>query len=465
MKKTARRPRRLKAQVPPLVARDDAAGVDLGATLVTAALPPSRSGPTVRTFATFTPDLQALVAWFQENGIRTVAMEATSVYWIPLYSMLEAAGIEVCLVNARHLKNVPGRKTDVADAQWLQQLHAVGLLHASFHPPAAIRTLRTLWRQRDSLVREAARQVQLMHKALDQMNLHVHHVLSDLMGESGSRMVTAILAGERDARALARLRDHRVKASEATLIKALTGDYRAEYLFCLQQAHDSYTHFRTQIAACDGQLETALAKLETVTDTPVPAPARVTQGKKDKTARKDSHQPKFDVRTQLYRVCGVDLTAVPGINLGVATTIVAEVGPKFTGFKTSKHFCSWLRVAPDPRVSGGQTIGGKVPRGSPRAARAFRLAAHSLHSSLSPLGDLFRRFRAKLGAAAAITAVAHKLARIVYHLLTTRTPYDESKVVAASAHYHLRQAASLRKRARALGYQIIPLQPTIEVVP
>ena len=465
MKKLLRRPRRLKAQVPPLVARDDAAGVDLGAMLVTAALPPSRPGLTVRTFATFTPDLQALVAWFQANGIRTVAMEATSVYWIPLYTMLEDAGIEICLVNARHLKNVPGRKTDVADAQWLQQLHAVGLLHASFHPPVAIRVVRTLWRQRDALVREAARQVQLMHKALDQMNLHVHHVLSDLMGESGSRMVTAILAGERDAATLARLRDHRVKASEATLIKALTGDYRTEHLFCLQQAHDSFGHFQTQIAACDRQIETELARLQTVTAAPLPVAARVTGGKKDKTTRKDSNQPKFDLRAQLYRICGVDLTAVPGINLGVATTVVAEVGVTFTAFKTSKHFCSWLRVAPDPRVSGGHLIGGKVPRGSPRAARAFRLAAHSLHSSHSPLGDIFRRFRAKLGAAAAITALAHKLARIVYHLLTTRQPYDESKVLAVTENYRLRQEASLRTRARSLGYQIIPLQPTIEAVP
>jgi hypothetical protein len=304
-----------------------------------------------------------------------------------------------------------------------------------------------------------------MHKALDQMNLHVHHVLSDLMGESGSRMVTAILAGERDAATLARLRDHRVKASEATLIKALTGDYRTEHLFCLQQAHDSFGHFQTQIAACDRQIETELARLQTVTAAPLPAAARVTDGKKDKTTRKDSHQPKFDLRAQLYRICGVDLTAVPGINLGVATTVVAEVGVKFTAFKTSKHFCSWLRVAPDPRVSGGQIIGGKVPRGSPRAARAFRLAAHSLHSSHSPLGDIFRRFRAKLGAAAAITALAHKLARIVYHLLTTRQAYEESKVLAATENYRVRQEASLRKRAHSLGYQIIPLQPTIEVVP
>jgi transposase len=465
MKKNVRRMRRHKAQVPPLTPRDDAAGVDLGATLVTAALPPSRAGVTVRTFSTFTPDLQALVIWFQENGIRTVAMEATSVYWIPLYTMLEDAGIEICLVNARHLKNVPGRKTDVADAQWLQQLHAVGLLHASFHPPVAIRALRTLWRQREGLVREAARQVQLMHKALDQMNLHVHHVLSDLMGESGARMVTAILGGERDAAVLARMRDYRVKSTEATLIKALTGDYRAEHIFGLQQAHESYQHFQSQIGACDRQLDHALGQLDAATPAAPPALARVTNGKKDKTTRKDSNQPVFDVRTHLFRICGVDLTDVPGINVGVATAIVTEVGPKLTGFKTSKHFCSWLRVAPDPRISGGQIIGGKVPRGSPRAARAFRLAAHSLHSSHSALGEIFRRFRAKLGAPAAITAVAHKLARIVYHLLTTRQPYDEAKLVVTTENYRLRQEASLRKRARALGFQITPIQSTITAVP
>jgi transposase len=341
----------------------------------------------------------------------------------------------------------------------------VGLLHASFHPPVAIRVVRTLWRQRDSLVREAARQVQLMHKALEQMNLHVHHVLRDLMGESGSRMITAILAGERDAATLAKLRDHRVKATEATLIKALTGDYRAEYLFCLQQAHESFGHFQNQITACDRHLETALTQLDAVTEAPPPAPAAVTKGKKDKTARKGTNQPAFDVRTHLYRICGVDLTAIPGVNVGAATTMVAEIGPQLTRFKTSKHFCSWLRVAPDPRVSGGRMIGGKVPRGSPRVARAFRLAAHSLHSSHSPLGDVFRRFRAKLGAAAAITALAHKLARIVYHLLTTREPYDAAKVVATTENYRVRQEASLRKRARSLGYQIIPLQPSIDVVP
>jgi transposase len=465
MKKTVRRSRRLKAQVPPLVVRDDAAGVDVGATLITGALPPSRSGATVRTFATFTPDLQALVAWFKANKIRTVAMESTSVYWIPLYTMLEEAGIEVCLVNARHLKNVPGRKTDVTDAQWLQQLHAVGLLNASFQPPVALRAVRTLWRQRDALVREAARQMQLMHKALDQMNLHVHHVLSDLLGESGTRMVEAILKGERDAKVLARLRDHRVKASEATLIKALTGDYRAEHLFCLQQAYATYQHFHQQIAECDRHVEAALAQLEGATEAAPPPPARVTNGKKDKTARRDGNQPGFDLRTHLYRICGVDLTAVPGINVGVAALIVTEVGPRLAGFPTNKRFCSWLRVAPDPRVSGGQPIGGKVPRGSPRAARAFRLAAHSLHSSHSPLGQVFRRFRARLGAPAAITALAHKLARIVYHMLTTRQPYDETKVATATENYRLRQEASLRKRARTLGFQVIPIEPSINAVP
>lgn len=465
MKKTVRRSRRLKAQTAPLAVRDDAAGIDVGATLVTAAVPPTRSGATVRTFATFTPDLQALVAWLVQHGVRTVAMESTSVYWIPLYTMLEDAGIAVCLVNARHLKNVPGRKTDVSDAQWLQQLHAVGLLSASFQPPVAIRAVRALWRQREALVREAARQVQLMHKALDQMNLHVHHVLSDLMGETGSRIVSAILKGERDPTALARLRDHRVKATEATLVKALTGDYRDEHLFCLEQSHQTYTHFHTQIEACDRAISKALAKLDPVTEGAPPPPARVTNGKKDKTARHDRNQPAFDVRTQLYRICGVDLTAVPGINVGVAATLLSELGPKFTAFPTSKRFCSWLRVAPDPRISGGQPIGGKVPRGSPRAARAFRLAAHSLHSSHSALGDVFRRFRAKLGAAAAITALAHKLARIVYHMLTTREPYNEAKVLAATDNYRLRQEASLRKRARSMGFQIIPIQTTTEAVP
>ena len=428
----------------------NAAGVDVGANEIYIAIPPDRDSQPVRRFRTFTADLKAAAEWLKQCRIESVAMESTGVYWIPFFQILEAAGFKVFLVNARHVKNVPGRKSDVADCQWLQYLHAVGLLRASFRPEQAVCAVRSVVRHRESLLQIATIHVQHMQKALDQMNLQLHHAISDITGTTGVAIIEAILKGERDPMVLARMRDPRVKASAETIAAALVGDYRREHLFALQQSLAAYRQCHDLIAACDREIEQYLAAFDSRVDTseaPIAKP-------------KDRHKPRrnqmnFDLRGHLYRIYGVDLTAVPGIDALTAHVLFAEIGPDLTRFASASAFVSWLGLCPDNRISGGKLLSVKTRPVKSRAAMALRMAAQSLHRSQSYLGSYYRRMRTRLGAPKAITAAAHKLARVVYHLLTTGQPYEESVFARCEAVHQRRMEARLRRQARELGFALV----------
>jgi transposase len=430
-----------------------AAGIDIGAREIYVAVPPDRDPQPVRCFPTFTQDLHRLADWLQSCGISTVAMESTSVYWIPLYQILEARGLQVCLVNARYFQNVPGRRTDVSDCQWLQYLHAVGLLRASFRPKAQVCVLRSLVRHREHLIQTASSHVLHMQKALDQMNLQIHHVLSDITGLSGLAIVDAILAGERDPRRLAQLRHARVRASETTVIKALVGDYREEHLFTLRQSLAAYRYYQQLIAECDRAIEKQLLAFETKLEATAQPPRPV----KSLSRHRRGYEPSFDLRAYLYRIFGVDLTTVPGLSVLTVHTLLSEIGPDLGSFRSASAFCSWLGLCPDNEKSGGKVLSARTRKVSSRAALALRLAANSLHRSQSYLGNYFRRMRAKLGAPKAITAAAHKLARIIYHLLTTRQPYRETIYYEYQQRSRLRATARLKAQAASLGFQLLPL--------
>ncbi len=447
-KRNRRKPAR---QVAPTKIRNDAAGIDIGATEVYVAVAPDRDPEPVRCFSTFTVDLERLAAWLKECGVKTAAMESTGVYWIPLFDILEKHGFEVCLVNARHVKNVPGRKSDVLDCQWLQYLHAVGLLRASFRPASDICALRVLLRHRQNLVRYAAAHVQHMQKALDQMNLQLHHVLADISGRSGLRILDSILAGERDPVVLAKLRDPRVRSSEATIAKALTGNYRDEHLFTLQQALETYRYYQRLIEACDQQIEARFADMPAKVDLeeqPL-APAR---------HNRRGNQAHFDLRSHCYRVLGTDLTAVPGLQALSAQAVVAEVGTDFSKFPSAAAFSSWAALCPHNDVTGGKVIRRGTRKVNNRLAVALRIASQSLVRDQSYLGDYHRRMRARLGPPAATTATAHKLARIIYHLVTTGEAYDETVFAREQQRQHKRNENRLRSRARSYGFELVPIQ-------
>jgi len=438
------------------VMRPDAAGIDIGATEIFVAVPADRAPENVRSFPTFTQDLYSLADWLTSCRIRTVAMESTGVYWIPLFQILEARGFEVCLVNARHVKNVPGRRTDVSDCQWLQFLHSVGLLRASYRPDQEVCAIRSLLRHRESLVQMAATHVNHMQKALDQMNLQLHHVISDITGLTGLAIVDAILAGERDPETLARLRHERIKASEEVIARSLVGDYRPEHLFTLRQSVVAYRSYQKLIDDCDAEIRRCLDEFKPPPDEPA------SSGDGDATRKSRSNDGVL--RSELKRVFGVDLTRIPGIRTGIAQTLFGEIGPDLTKFRSASAFASWMGLCPDNDISGGKVLWTGTRKVNCRAATALRMAAQSLHHSKSGLGDFYRRMRAKLGAPKAITAAAHKLARIIFHLVTTRQEFDDSRFAADQLQYQKRLEAKLRAKAKALGFQLIPVQPS-EVLP
>jgi len=428
-----------------------AAAADIGAREIYVAVPVERAETPVRRFGTFTEELQQLVTWLSELKITTVALEATSVYWIPLAELLEDAKIEVCLVNPRHVQNVSGRKSDVMDCQWLQYLHSVGLLRAAFRPAAAVRGVRALWRHREALVRQCGWYIQHMHKALDQMNVQVHHVLTDITGVTGTAIVEAILAGQRDPQVLAAFRDKRVKATEQTLVAALTGDYRREHVFCLRQAYAAFKFTNRQIAEVDQQLGEELAALD-----PTPAgEAPPVIAARSKNVMK--HPPAYPVQARLAGLCGVDLTSIPAVQVLTAQTIWAELGSDLSAFPTAKHFCSWLSLCPDNRTSAGKCLSTKTRASANRVAHALRMAAQSCHKANHEFGEYYRRMRARLGAAEGLVATAHKIARVLYAVMTTRRPYDASVHEHALAQKRTKRVAHLHSAAKKLGFQLVPL--------
>ena len=459
-----KKPTRVTAQGLPVI-NPDTAGIDIGTTSLYVAVPIDRDPRPVRTFVTFTDSLRELARWLKQCGIKSVAMEATGVYWIPVYQILAAAGFEVCLVNPRHVKHVRGRKTDVSDCQWLQHLHAVGLLQASFRPADDICALRTLYRHREHLVRHAGRQIQLMQKALDQMNLHLHHVLSDLAGVSGLRIVDALLEGERDPVALAKLRDPRCQTDEETIVAALTGDWRPEHIFTLKQARETFTHYHTLLPACDAEIETWMKE-----HAPPAPPAPTTPPAGGKRARprrvRKVHRnvpvlPTLDLQRELHQRFGVDLTAVPALGLTTVCALYAELGPGFTkDFARHEQFCSWIAVCPDPRKTGGKVIRSQTRDIQHRVAHVLRQAAQTVCRSDNHLGRFYRRMRAKLGGPQAITATAHKLARILYTMVKKQQEYDETIFQRSEKEDNERHLASVRRQAKSMGFTLQPIQVT-----
>jgi len=434
------------------VMHPDAAGIDIGATEIFVAVPQNRDAESVRSFPTFTQDLYRAADWLKQCNIKTVAMESTGVYWIPLFQILEDRGFEVYLVNARHLKNVPGRKTDVSDCQWLQYLHSVGLLRASYRPQQEVCAIRSLIRHRESMVHMAVTHVNHMQKAMDQMNLRLHHVISDITGKTGLAIIDAILAGERNPYVLAQLRNERIKASEEVIAKSLTGDYRSEHLFALRQSLVAYRSCRKLIDDCEIEISRSLEQF-----TPPNNPNDGESNLQSKDSSPLSGNNASDLSNELKRCFGVDLTKIPSIKELTAQTLFGEVGPDLTKFRSASAFASWLTVCPNNKVSGGKVLSTKTRRSQSRVATALRMAAMTLTHSQSALGDFYRRMRARLGAPKAITATAHKLARIIYHLVTTGEEYDESRFVADQVRYRNRQETALRVKAKALGFQLSPL--------
>ena len=429
-----------------------AAGIDVGAREIYVAVPPAAGPQPVRAFPTFTADLLALRDWLKTCGITTVAMESTGVYWIPLYQILDAAGIEVCLVNARHCQNLPGRKSDVQDCQWLQYLHAVGLLRGSFRPPEMVCAVRSLLRHRANLVRGAARCVHHLHKVLTQMNVQLHHVISDLTGVTGQAILTALLAGERDPVTLARLANPRIQASAETLARSLRGDWRGEHLFVLAQAHATWEHHQTHLTAVDQEIARLLAAFDARVDLKEkPLPPRQTSHRKPQR-----NEPQFPARTELYRTLGVDLTQVPGLETGTALVILGELGRDFAEkFPTAKHFASWLGLCPDNRITGGQVKSAHTRPVKNRVADALRRAAQCLWNAKNYFGDLYRRWKARLGTPEAITAMAHKLARILWHLCKYKEAFNPEVFREAEEKQARKRRQRLENQATALGLKLV----------
>jgi len=427
------------------ITRPDAAGIDLGALLHFAAVPGDRDPQPVQSFGTQTADLHKLADWLVACRITTVAMEATGVYWVPLYQILEDRGLEVCLVNARHAKNVPGRKTDVLDCEWLQYLHAVGLLRASFRPPAAICAVRALVRHQESLVQSGSEHLLRVQKALDQMNVQLHHAVSDITGQTGLAILDAILQGQRDPQALARLRDPRCKKSQAEIAAALHGDWRPEQLFALRQSLAAWRYHQTLIAECAAELKQHLEALAPQTTEAPPPKAKPNQ-------RCDE-----SLRGVLFQKFGVDLTAVDGMNTQTALVLLSEAGNEVSKFPTAEQFASWLCLCPNNRKSGGRHLSVATRTGSNRLATALRLAARSLHRSDTALGEWYRRLKGKLGSGGAITATAHKLARILWAMIKHRAPFDPTRFGNPELRRHRKENA-LRRAAKELGYVLQPIQ-------
>ena len=446
MAKTKKRKhRKLERSLP--VMRPHAGGIDIGATEIFVAVPADRDPESVRSFPSFTEDLHALADWLQQCRVDTVAMESTGVYWIPLFQILEARGIEVHLVNAQHVHHVPGRKSDVLDCQWLQYLHSVGLLRTSFRPEHAVCEIRSLMRHRENLVQMACVHVQHMHKALDQMNLQIHHVISDITGVTGLAILDAIVAGITNPKELAKLRDYRIKASLNIVTKSLVGDYRAEHIFTLKQSLTAYRHYQQLIAECDHEVQQRVEAFQPKDDGPTAAA--------DSSSATTSAAPTFDLHSHLERIFGVDLTSIPGFDVLRIQTIFSELGADLSKFPTDDSFSSWLNVSPKDGTSAGRRIRGPKVKTKNRVTQAFRMAAQSLHNNKSYLGDYYRSQRARHGALKAIKNAAHKLARIFYHLVQTRQPYDETVFAKLEARNQQRRLHKLQTIAKQMGYSLV----------
>jgi len=432
------------------VCHPHAAGVDIGEAEHWGAVPPGRDPQPVRRFGTFTADLDALADWLIDCGVTTVAMESTGGYWIPLFALLEARGVQVLLIDPRQAKRAPGRPTtDRLDCQWLQRLHAYGLRAGAFRPDDQVCVLRASLRHRQMLLTYAAHHMQHMHKALQQMNLKLTQVVSDLTGATGMAIMKALVAGERDPQRLAALRNAHCQHDEDDIAKALQGTWHAEHLFAFQHALSLYAFSHQQLALCDQQITRPLATCaDKSAGQPLPPKAR---------RSKKTNAPRFDARTPLYRMAGVDLTTIEGLEEHTALVILSEIGTDMHRWPSVKHFCRWLGLCPQHKISGGKVLSRRVRPGAHRVTVALRLAARSLHHSQSALGAFLRRMKVRLGTPKAITATAHKLARLVSSLLQHGSAYVQQGLDAYETQYRERKVTAMTKQAKALGYTLVPL--------
>lgn len=432
----------------PLVNKN-AAGIDIGSKEHYVAVPADRSDKPVRSFQTFTADLYALADWLKECKITSVAMESTGVYWIPIFQILEEKGFNVYLVNARHVKNVPGRKSDVSDCQWLQRLHSFGLLSASFQPDAMTRELRAYLRQRDGLVRYTTSHIQHMQKSLTQMNIQLHNVISDITGKSGMAIIRAIIKGERNPEELVKLCGNGLRSPLDVIKKSLEGNYLEEHIFTLKQAVELYDFYQKQILECENKITELLAKF----------PDQEVKAKSDDPPppKKKNKQNKInpEIKEHLKRTTGIDLTEVNGFNTLTAITIISEVGLDMSKWKTEKHFTSWLGLAPNNAISGGKVLKTGTKKIKSRASRAFRQAAQTLERSQSYLGAYYRKMKYRLGAGKANVATARKLAALFYNLMKNGTEFRDLGIDYFESKFKERNIANLKRKAMDLGFSLI----------
>ena len=429
----------------------NAAGIDIGMDEMWVSVRADRDAEPVRRFGMNTPDLLAVAEWLKACGVETVAMESTGVYWIPLYEVLEERGFRVYLVNARHAKNLPGRKKDETDAQWLRRLHTFGLLNNSFRPEGEMCAVRAYMRHRADLIEHRADHIQHMQKALHQMNVRLSPTVKDITGVTGMAIIRSIIAGERDAATLARLRDPRCAQPEAEFINALTGHYRDEHVFALKQAVALYDAYTQQILECDQELERKFSALKPIHDSTLP-PLDTT----DKRNTHSKNAPAYDGRTLLYQLLGVDLVAVNGLNEVTTQIIISEIGTDMSQWEDDKHFCSWLGLAPHNDISGGKLLRSRTLKTHNRAGQAFRLAAQAVSKTDTAYGAFYRRMRAKHGSKKAIVATAHKIARAVYFMLKNHTPFHDTNAEEYTQREREREIARLKKKAAQFGFTLAP---------
>ena len=428
----------------------NAAGIDCGSRAHYVAVGPDRSEEPVRRFRAFTTDIYQLADWLAECDIDTVAIESTGVYWFPLYEILEERGFEVVLVNARHVKNVPGRKTDVQDCQWLQQLHSYGLLRGSFRPSADITALRTYMRHREKLVQSAGDHVRRMQKTLVEMNLQLHTVISDITGITGMRILRDIVTGQTDPKALAAHRHGRCHATTEEIEASLTGHYRPEQMFVLRQNLTLFDTYQEQIQICDQELEALLIQLASTKTEPgqdLPAPR--------KRQRKNGNAPSFQVRELLHRITGTDLTQIDAIGPHTALSIVSEIGTDMNRWPSENHFVSWLTLSPANKISGDRVLNSRTRPSKSRVAALLRLCAVSVGKPDTALGVFYRRLAYRIGKAKAVTATARKLAILVYRVLRGDFTYQDPGCDAYNTQYRKRTIKTLCKRAEQLGFNLV----------
>lgn len=449
-----------------------AAGIDLGNTQHFVCVPPDsvpEGQSCVRSFGVFNPDLDQMVQWLKQSGVKTVALESTGVMWIPVYQKLEAAGFAVVLANTKTLKHVPGRKSDVLDCQWQQQLHSYGLLNGSFRPADQICRLRTLMRQRENLGRSAARETQHMQKALQEMGVHLHVVVSDVTGDTGLRIIDAILAGERDPKALVELRDWRCRKSTVEQMKAaLQGNWREELLFVLEQSRQAYQFYEKQRDAVDQKIMTLLAEIAPAPAVPAPpvpvveesTPAKKTKPAKRKSSGKGGNPLPRDIRPELAQIYGVDLTQIPGLNAVGVLMILSELGGNLGRWRNGDALASWLGLCPGTKISGGKVLSSRTPHVINRVSVLLRLSALAIGRTETCLGHFYRRLKARHGAPKAMTATARKLAVLIHHLATNREAYAEPDTSAYEERIQKQKLLRLNREAVKLGFRLVPQDDT-----